>query len=243
MIVSIRAMFRIFLAYVAVTGLAIFFVEEAFFADHLATSALHHASGSLTGPALSPRHPLMLQTPDCTVSSTFPPLYNIQLPPLKCELNFSSEKLRHDIGIEGIGGNEVLAKVREGVVASRTFLQHATSVRILCMIYTYEQNHHLVQAITSTWGKECDGFFAASNSTDPSIGAIDLKKAGPEMYSNIWQKVRAMWACAGNYAEHFDYFFICGDVSVPLREATIVWFTRLTSTSVTHRMSTPSYPT
>lgn len=226
MIVSIRAMFRIVLAYVAATGLAIFFLEETFVADHLAASALHHASGSLRGPALPTRHPLKLQTPEYTVSSTFPPSCNMQFPALNCELNFSSEELCHDIGIEGIGGNEVLAKVREGVIASHKFLQHAKSVRILCMIYTYERNHHLVRAITSTWGKECDGFFAASNSTDPSIGAVDLKKAGPEMYSNIWQKVRAMWAYAGNYNGHFDYFFICGDVSIPLKGATIVWFSK-----------------
>ena len=55
--------------------------------------------------------------------------------------------------------------------------------RILCMIYTVNlpnDNHTNLQSIAQTWGRQCDGFFAASNSTDHSLGAINLVHLGQE---------------------------------------------------------------
>jgi hypothetical protein len=83
------------------------------------------------------------------------------------------------------------------------------------MVYTYEPNHNTnLQAIVDTWAEQCDGFFAASNATNPYLGAIDFSvyQQGPEDYGNMWQKVRAMWYYAyKNYRNDYDYFFICGD--------------------------------
>ena len=87
--------------------------------------------------------------------------------------------------------------------------------RLLCLVYTHYTNvtkHSNVRAVATTWGKQCDGFIAASNYTDHSVGAIDLKHAGEEAYGNMWQKVRSMWTYVyDNYFDDFDYFYICGD--------------------------------
>mmetsp|Transcript_32204 Transcript_32204/g.70790 ORF Transcript_32204/g.70790 Transcript_32204/m.70790 type:complete len:428 (-) Transcript_32204:149-1432(-) len=85
--------------------------------------------------------------------------------------------------------------------------------RILCMVYTTHLYHSsLLNAIVSTWAKDCDGFLAASNFTDPSLGSIDLIHQGPEEYGNMWQKVRSMWAYVyDHYIDEYDFFHICGD--------------------------------
>jgi glycoprotein-N-acetylgalactosamine 3-beta-galactosyltransferase len=84
------------------------------------------------------------------------------------------------------------------------------------MVYTVHfppnyENHNL-RAQAETWGRQCDGFIAASNFTDHDTGSINLTHMGPETYGNMWQKVRSMWAYAyDHYREEFDYFHICGD--------------------------------
>jgi hypothetical protein len=83
--------------------------------------------------------------------------------------------------------------------------------RILCLIYTVHYPPSYVnpnlKAQAETWGAECDGFIAASNYTDHATGSIDL-----ESYSNMWQKVRSMWAYVyDHYREEYDYFHIGGD--------------------------------
>lgn len=123
-----------------------------------------------------------------------------------------------DPGVEGKGGRQILEKVRKGVINSQRSL--ATSLsggenlpRILCMVYTHEGAHDSsLTAIANTWGRHCDGFFAASTKTNHSIGAIHLLHRGPEEYDNMWQKIRSMWAYAhDNYLDQYDYFHICGD--------------------------------
>jgi len=121
------------------------------------------------------------------------------------------------------GALEILEKVHKGVVASQQANQQVSQIggeqvlpRILCMVYTYDDHGgphtQSLQAIVDTWGKRCDGFLAASNVTDHSVGAINLLHLGPEEYGNMWQKIRSMWAYAyDNYLEDFDYFHICGD--------------------------------
>jgi len=140
-------------------------------------------------------------------------------------------------GIEGSGGFEVLKKIRTGLSKSREFLKMqqqaiddgkasfvstqdnvtVTSRRskVLCLVYTVYipgNNHKNVKAQAGTWGKQCDGFIAASNFTDHSVGAIDLPHFGPEEYGNMWQKVRSMWAYAyDHYLDDYDFFHITGD--------------------------------
>jgi glycoprotein-N-acetylgalactosamine 3-beta-galactosyltransferase len=124
--------------------------------------------------------------------------------------------------LEGEGGRQVLEKVRNGLLKSQAFLKDKNrqqqqqkrllQPRVLCMVYTHEGSHDHVRAIYNTWGRRCDGFWAASNVTDESIGAIHLPHQGPESYTNMWQKVRSMWAYAyDHYLDQFDYFHICGD--------------------------------
>jgi hypothetical protein len=87
-----------------------------------------------------------------------------------------------------------------------------TPPRILCGIYTHEASHGAIRDIAETWGWRCDGFFAASNKTDRSIGAVDLPHRGPEEYSNMWQKTRSMVAFMYDYfLEDYDYFLLAGD--------------------------------
>lgn len=108
----------------------------------------------------------------------------------------------------------VLQRVHRGVSrAQGRRNRNPHSRRILCMVYSYEPNHAtLLRAIVSTWGRHCDGFYAASNATDPTLGAYNLPKQGPEAYSNMWQKVREMWKLVYDYFLHeYDYFLICGD--------------------------------
>jgi len=120
-------------------------------------------------------------------------------------------------GIEGYDGLAVIEKVQKGIIES--VAEHKAlndtenkSMKILCMVYTYEQRHFALKAIHNTWAPKCDGFFGASNLTDTIIGAIDLPHKGPEEYGNLWQKVRSMWKYAyDNYLDDYDYFHICGD--------------------------------
>jgi len=85
--------------------------------------------------------------------------------------------------------------------------------RILCMVYTMEENHHTnIRAIRETWGPGCDGFLAFSTRDDPRLPAISLPHEGPEEYNNMWQKVRSIWRFVGtHYLEDFDFFFQGGE--------------------------------
>lgn len=69
---------------------------------------------------------------------------------------------------------------------------HPRTKRVLCMVYTHSNRHEQIRAIAETWGRRCDGFMAASNVTDPSLGAVNLWHEGPEVYDNMWLKVRSM---------------------------------------------------
>ena len=62
--------------------------------------------------------------------------------------------------------------------------------RLLCMTYTITPRHSSVKAIMDTWGKRCDGYLAASNSTNSTINTFRFARRGPEVFHNIWQKVR-----------------------------------------------------
>jgi len=103
-----------------------------------------------------------------------------------------------------------------GTDNATTLIVRAKKSRILCMIYTVHlapsYDNANLKAQASTWGRQCDGFFAASNYTDHTIGAVNLPHIGPEIYGNMWQKVRSMWAYAyDHYRNDYDFLYIGGD--------------------------------
>ena len=66
--------------------------------------------------------------------------------------------------------------------------------------------------LVQTWAKDCDGYMAASDKTDESIGAVHILHKGQESWNNMWQKVRSTWAYIhDHYADKFEWFFIGGD--------------------------------
>lgn len=84
--------------------------------------------------------------------------------------------------------------------------------RVLCIIYSHSNRHDHVRAAAETYGQRCDGFMAASNLTDRSIGAVDIPHEGPEVYGNMWNKVKSIWAYVlEHYMEDYDFFHIGGD--------------------------------
>lgn len=89
-------------------------------------------------------------------------------------------------GIEGPGGIWGLRKIRISTVP--------TATRVLCIVYTHSNVHErLLQAVAETYGPRCDGFLAASNVTNITLGAVNILHPGPEAYGNMWQKVRSIW--------------------------------------------------
>jgi hypothetical protein len=87
-----------------------------------------------------------------------------------------------------------------------------TKQRILCVIYTTDQRNEQIEALLQAWGRLCDGFIATSNTTEPSISAMEFPKLGPERYQNIWQKVRStLWTLHAHARSEFDWVFVCGD--------------------------------
>jgi glycoprotein-N-acetylgalactosamine 3-beta-galactosyltransferase len=80
------------------------------------------------------------------------------------------------------------------------------------MVYTHSNRHDVLKYITQTYATQCDGFFAASNRTDPTIGAWALPHPGPESYENMWNKVQHMWLYVyQHFIMDFDLFHIGGD--------------------------------
>ena len=126
-------------------------------------------------------------------------------------------------GIEGDRGHGPMVRIRRGIgeaIIAMNHQQHdaaknknsnnntnnTTNVRmkkrskILCMVYTAHfpnDQHKNLKAQAHTWGRRCDGFIAASNITDHSLGAIDLPHLGLEEYGNMWQKVSNTVHCFG----------------------------------------------
>ena len=88
-----------------------------------------------------------------------------------------------------------------------------SSPRVMCMVYTMGANHATkVAAQAATWGAECDGFVAMSDTWDPEVPAVGIVHEGKEEWDNMWQKARAIWAYAHErYASGYDYFVIGGD--------------------------------
>lgn len=116
-------------------------------------------------------------------------------------------RLEPGMGPEGPDGAHLLQKIRPKYPSKRK-----RNPRILCLVYTNQENHALVETIVHTWGRKCDGFLAISDVNDASIGAIALPHDGPESYDNMWQKTRSILKYAhDHYVDDFDFFHVCGD--------------------------------
>ncbi len=85
-------------------------------------------------------------------------------------------------------------------------------VKLMCIVYTIESDHNRIPAIRETWGQKCDGFIVASTKTDLSLGTVEIKHDGQDVYKEIWQKVQAIWSYIyDHYYDDFDWFHIGGD--------------------------------
>ena len=114
-------------------------------------------------------------------------------------------------GEEGPAGYRGLTKIQRAAKDEETAPASART-RVLCMVYTHSSRHERLRSVAETWGSHCDGFFAASDQTDASIGAVHLLHEGPEHYQNMWLKVHAMWRYVyDHYLEDYDFFHIGGD--------------------------------
>lgn len=109
-------------------------------------------------------------------------------------------------GEEGKHGMHGLKKIK---IVTEDYLNKK---RVLCIIYSHSERHERVRAAAETYGQRCDGFMAASNLTDRSIGAVDIPHEGPEDYDNMWNKVKSIWAYVhDHFIEDYDFFHIGGD--------------------------------
>lgn len=122
-------------------------------------------------------------------------------------------------GEEGPAGLIALYKIQQGLkeLSSTSTVTTVDDPKILCIVYTHSGRHHVVQSIVSTYGRQCDGFFAASNVTDTSLGTWDLQHEYShyyynESYDTMWNKVRVIWFYVyQHYLTDFDWFHIGGD--------------------------------
>ena len=120
-------------------------------------------------------------------------------------------------GEEGTAGYQGLRKIHiasddDPFDAATGATGKPTKKRVLCMVYTHSSRHDRLRAVAETWGPRCDGFLAASDLTDETIGAVNLLHEGPEHYRNMWLKVYAMWRYVyDHYRDDYDFFHIGGD--------------------------------
>jgi len=86
--------------------------------------------------------------------------------------------------------------------------------RLMCLVYTVRESHNdKIDAIRNTWAGGCDGFLVFSTTTDLTIPAIAIRHKGPEVYENMWQKVRSIWKYVGerHLMEEYEWFHLGGD--------------------------------
>ena len=128
---------------------------------------------------------------------------------------------RPDKDLEGFGGYRVLQKVKMGLLELRQQQRQkqqssssSSSPRILCIVYTHSNRHYpYLQSVIDTWGRQCDGFIASSNLTNPKLNAVNIPHRGIESYNNMWQKIRStlVYIYTNYFTEEYDYYHVCGD--------------------------------
>ena len=103
--------------------------------------------------------------------------------------------------------NQALVRIQ---IASST--SSSSSSKLLCAVYASQEFHSNVQFIRETWGPQCDGFFVGSDATDPNFDAVHVPHFGPEVYQNMFHKVRSLWSYIyHNYYDDYAWFHLGGD--------------------------------
>jgi hypothetical protein len=93
----------------------------------------------------------------------------------------------------------------------------AETPKIFCGIYTQKQSEKKQLAILETWGLACDKiiFFSDKKPEVSKLRARTIEiepEHGPDVYDNMYHKVRAIWRFVlGTYGWEYEYFYICGD--------------------------------
>ena len=123
---------------------------------------------------------------DSLASTTATPIhdpYLLRRNPPSFTLTNTTCNIPPGIGEEGPAGIRALYKIfryQRDQQSSSQLVSKRKKVRLLCMVYTHSNRHDVVRSIAETYGQDCDGFLAASNVTDISIGAFNLPHDGPE---------------------------------------------------------------
>ena len=91
---------------------------------------------------------------------------------------------------------------------SAAHMQPSTShnqSRLFCGIFTQHEARQsgVLSAIRDTYGRRCGGFVAFSDEDDPGTNSIALElPMGPQHYTNMWQKTRALWTYLATHHVH-----------------------------------------
>lgn len=115
-------------------------------------------------------------------------------------------------GEEGTWGFQALTKVQVANDKTTPLPAGVKQKRVLCIVLTDSTRHQgALRAIVETYAPNCDGFLAASNITEPALGALDLWSELPSNATD-WHKVRHIWKHIYNqYEKDYDFFHLCGD--------------------------------
>lgn len=103
-------------------------------------------------------------------------------------INYTSSFCEREPGTgeEGPAGLRGLYKIKKALTTSRNI----PKIRLLCMVYSHSNRHDVVRSIALSYGRNCDGFWVASNLTDATIGASSFPHTGEESYRNMYNKIR-----------------------------------------------------
>eukprot|EP00586_Coscinodiscus_wailesii_P005385 CAMPEP_0172487884 /NCGR_PEP_ID=MMETSP1066-20121228/17169_1 /TAXON_ID=671091 /ORGANISM="Coscinodiscus wailesii, Strain CCMP2513" /LENGTH=858 /DNA_ID=CAMNT_0013254773 /DNA_START=142 /DNA_END=2718 /DNA_ORIENTATION=+ len=123
------------------------------------------------------------------------------------------------LGPEGLIGYRLLTEVividdPVGDTSSLTLSSSRQSV--LCAVNVKNVSTSPVRAIAETWGQKCDGFVAAGDVDDASIGMVNMtvrrrRRDGGEVVEDWERFYRLLVYLWDNYGEEFDYFHVTGD--------------------------------
>lgn len=94
---------------------------------------------------------------------------------------------------------------KEDVLITDIHTDERKSIKILCVIISYNENHGYAAAAAVTWGRKCHGFIAFSNIEDISIPTVKLDaNLTEESLENLWNKKMAAYKVV--LREYFDTF-------------------------------------
>ena len=125
-------------------------------------------------------------------------------------------KIPPGMGTEGVMGFQALTKIQVNDPSTINFQPK----KVLCIVVTDSSRHNgPLQAIVDTYAPKCDGFVAASNVSDPLLGAVNILTSPLYSQSNAmnnvsseWDKVLRVWRYIYyNYIDEYDFFHLGPD--------------------------------